>query len=85
MRWILRSAFLMVSLWASLLIVPTANCADGAGEDWPGFLGLRHNGISGETGLIEKFPTNGPPIVWSKSIGTGYGAPTIRGERLVLH
>jgi len=56
-----------------------------AAEDWPQFLGPRQNGISGETGLPEKWPTNGPPLLWEKTIGTGYSAPSVRGKLLVFH
>ncbi len=55
------------------------------GEDWPQFLGRHANGTSSETGLLDRWPTNGPPLLWEKKIGTGYGAPSVRGERLVLH
>ncbi|MEW6305147.1 MAG: PQQ-binding-like beta-propeller repeat protein [Verrucomicrobiota bacterium] len=54
-------------------------------EDWPQFLGPRANGTSTETGLLDKWPEKGPPEVWSKSIGTGYSAPSVRANRLVLH
>jgi outer membrane protein assembly factor BamB len=56
-----------------------------SGEDWPQFLGPRANGISSETNLLANWSTNGPPILWSKAIGTGYSAPSVRGELLVLH
>jgi len=55
------------------------------GEDWPRFLGLKETGVSGETGLLEKWPKTGPPMLWEKKVGTGYSAPSIRGNRLVLH
>lgn len=54
------------------------------GDDWPQFLGPDRNGISSETGLIEKFPTNGPTLLWQKEIGTGYSAPSVREGKLVL-
>src|SRR5690348_10077964 len=54
-------------------------------QDWPQFLGPHSNGTSDETGLLEKWPTNGLPLVWEKKIGTGYGAPSIRGDVLVFH
>jgi len=54
-------------------------------EDWPHFLGPRANGISSETNLLEEWPTNRPPLVWQKSIGTGYSAPSVRDGLLVLH
>lgn len=55
------------------------------GEDWPQFLGLTHDGISRETGLLDEWPEQGPPLVWEKSVGTGYSAPSVRGSQLVLH
>jgi outer membrane protein assembly factor BamB len=54
-------------------------------EDWPRFLGPRADNTSLETGLLEKWPAGGPPQVWTKTIGTGYSAPSIRANRLVLH
>lgn len=54
-------------------------------EDWPRFLGPRGDNTSLETGLLEKWPTKGPPLVWERKVGTGYAAPSIRGERLVMH
>jgi outer membrane protein assembly factor BamB len=57
----------------------------GSGNDWPRFLGPTGNNISLETGLIEKWPTSGLPLVWQKEIGSGYSAPSILGRKLVLH
>jgi outer membrane protein assembly factor BamB len=68
---------------ASTALVGVAR--DESGEDWPQLLGPHANGISNERGLLEKFPTNGPTVLWEKSIGTGYGAPSIRGNLLVFH
>jgi outer membrane protein assembly factor BamB len=59
--------------------------AENSGEDWPRFLGPRGNGISSETGLLARWPSNGPPVLWETNIGTGYGAPSVLGHRLVLH
>ncbi len=56
-----------------------------ADDDWPQFLGSHANGTSDETGLLDHWPTNGPPVLWEKKIGTGYSAPSVRGNRLVLH
>lgn len=52
--------------------------------DWPEFLGPHQNGISDETGLLEKWPAAGPRVLWKLKIGEGYSAPSIRGNRLVL-
>jgi len=66
----------------SLLVFAFVVAANGS--YWPQFLGPHANGISDETGLLDKWPTNGPPLVWEKSIGTGYGAPSVR-DNVVLH
>lgn len=55
-----------------------------AAEDWPQFLGPHRNSVSAETGLVEKFPANGLPLIWEKEIGTGYCAPSIRDSKLFL-
>ncbi|MEK7678190.1 MAG: PQQ-binding-like beta-propeller repeat protein [Verrucomicrobiota bacterium] len=62
-----------------------SRAGEPAGEDWPQFLGPRGNGTSTETDLLDKWSTNGPPLLWAKAVGTGYSAPSVRGERLVLH
>jgi len=53
-------------------------------EDWPGFLGPRHNGTSLETKLKPRFPAAGPPLLWELPKGTGYSSPAIVGDRLVF-
>lgn len=55
------------------------------GEDWPQFLGPRADGTSLETGLLDRWPAAGPPLAWEKVVGTGYSAPSVRGDRLVVH
>jgi len=86
-----RSLHLCVSVCICGVIISTAGfgfsaaAKDTAGEDWPQFLGPHANGTSGETGLLDRWPSNGPPLVWDKKIGAGYGAPSVRGNRLVLH
>jgi outer membrane protein assembly factor BamB len=52
--------------------------------DWPQFLGPTRNGISGETDSISSWPAAGPPVVWSRDIGSGYAGPVIAGGRLIL-
>ena len=59
--------------------------APALGEDWPRFLGPRGDGTSTETGLLENWGANGPPLVWQKDVGTGYSAPSVRDGLIVLH
>ncbi len=54
------------------------------GEDWPNFLGQRRDGTSGETGLLTDWPDEGPPVLWEREVGEGYGAPVRANGRLVF-
>ncbi len=51
------------------------------GEDWPAFLGPRHNGTSLENNLRKSLP---PPLLWQHPKGTGYASPAVAEGRLVL-
>lgn len=62
-----------------------AQSVDVKPGNWPFFLGPQQTGISAETGLIDSFPQDGPPLLWQKKIGTGYSAPSILDNRLVIH
>jgi outer membrane protein assembly factor BamB len=53
-----------------------------AGVDWPIFLGPTQDSKSPEKGIITKWTQTRPRIVWSKPLGTSYGAPTIAKGRL---
>ena len=54
-------------------------------EDWPRFLGPNGNNISDETGLLDRWPANGPPLVWERTVGSGYSAPSVSSGLVVLH
>jgi len=60
-------------------------CAAAMADDWPRFLGPYANGTSGETGLLDRWSKEGPPKLWSKPIGTGYSAPSVIDNDLLLH
>lgn len=51
--------------------------------DWPQWGGPRRNAISDQTGLLQEWPENGPPLVWKiDGLGSGYGAPSISNGRM---
>ena len=54
-------------------------------DDWPRFLGPRGDNTSSETNLLDRWSTNGPPVSWEKPIGSGYSAPSIIKDLLMLH
>lgn len=70
----------MGAILASLALAGTLPAAD-----WPRFLGPEGNNTSPETGLRKQWPANGLPVLWEKKVGSGYSAPSILGDQLVLH
>ncbi len=74
MNWCGR---LLVALLGLLWALPV--CA----ADWPQFLGPKRNNVSAETGLLKKWPTGGPKLLWTnRDAGAGYSGPAIVGDRL---
>jgi outer membrane protein assembly factor BamB len=59
--------------------------AQDNGEDWPRFLGPLGNNTSRETGLLERWPPGGPPLVWERTVGAGYSAPSVSRGRVIVH
>ncbi len=55
-----------------------------AGSDWPGFLGPTGDNKSPERGILKTWPESGPPILWHRKLGTGYGGPSVWKGRLFL-
>jgi outer membrane protein assembly factor BamB len=53
-------------------------------DDWPQWMGPQRDGIWRENGIVEKFPTNGPPVRWRASVHRGYSGPAVVGTRLFL-
>lgn len=76
---VLLAALLALSAMQGVAAAPC--CAEQ--DDWPQFLGPHRNGISAETGLIEKWPEEGPKEVWRAPGGVGMSGLAIRDGRLV--
>jgi outer membrane protein assembly factor BamB len=74
--------FLLLFLFLAALLLLGAGT--GLAADWPRFLGPNGDATSTESRLVDALPTNGLPIIWEKSVGTGYAAPSVQGTRLVL-
>ena len=51
--------------------------------EWPQFLGPQRNGISAETGLLDRWPTDGPKQMWRVAGGVGMSGMAISRDRLV--
>jgi outer membrane protein assembly factor BamB len=52
--------------------------------DWPQHLGPERNGIYRGAPLAETWPTSGPRAIWRKTVGEGFAAPVVAGNRLFV-
>lgn len=66
----------------ALVLLVTA--LDLAASDWPKFLGPNGDGTSLESGLIDRLPPAGPPVVFDLAVGTGYAGPSLQQGKLAL-
>src|SRR5436190_16932427 len=53
-------------------------------DNWPQWMGSARDGVWRESGILEKFPENGPAIKWRTKIGGGYAGPAVAGERVYV-
>jgi len=53
-------------------------------DDWPQWLGPRRDAIWRESGIIEKFPKEGPKIRWRQKIGEGYAGPAVAAGKVYI-
>jgi outer membrane protein assembly factor BamB len=60
-----------------------AGC-DVRADDWPQWLGPRRDSVWRESGIVEKFSTNGPPIRWRARVGGGYAGPSVARGRVYV-
>ena len=64
------------AVWAS----PSTS---GAAGDWPQWRGPARTGVSEETGLLDSWPEEGPPLLWSaRGLGNGYSSLAVVGDRI---
>jgi outer membrane protein assembly factor BamB len=53
-------------------------------QDWPQYLGPNRDSTSSETGILRTWPENGPEVLWTVSVGIGFGGPVIKDGKVYL-
>ena len=65
-----------------LLLFGFASCPVFA-DDWPQFGGEDRDARSSESGLLQTWPEEGPPLVWSvQGVGMGYSSVAVVEDRI---
>src|SRR5947209_11253056 len=78
----LASSTAPLGLWAGLLLVSLTAAARA--DDWPQWLGPQRDGVWRETGILDKFPANGPKVRWRTPVGMGYAGPAVAQGRVFV-
>ena len=52
-----------------------------AADDWAEWRGPKRDGISRESGWLDRWPEEGPKVAWRAKVGVGFSAFTVAGGR----
>jgi outer membrane protein assembly factor BamB len=74
---------MMLLRWTCLCIF-VAFASSASGDDWPQWMGPKRDGVWRETGIVDAFPSGGPPIRWRVKVGGGYAGPAVVGGRVFV-
>lgn len=85
--WMTRQSRLRTGTATSALFIIVLTVAEvfslAAPDDWPQWQGPDRNAISKESGLLQEWTEDGPPLVWKvNGLGGGDSAPSIAGGRI---
>ena len=53
-------------------------------DDWPQWMGPQRDNVWRETGIVTRFPDNGPPILWRSKLAGGYSGPAVADGRVYI-
>jgi outer membrane protein assembly factor BamB len=59
-------------------------CTGLRANDWPQWFGPERDGVWKESGLLDKFPSGGPKVIWRAPIGAGYSGPAVANGRVFV-
>ncbi|MFM8708905.1 MAG: PQQ-binding-like beta-propeller repeat protein, partial [Planctomycetia bacterium] len=70
---------------AAASLLAAAACRVAQSGDWPQILGPDRNGIAAaDEVLADDWPTEGPPTLWLRDVGSGYAGVAVADRRTVL-
>ncbi|MCE9603347.1 MAG: PQQ-like beta-propeller repeat protein [Planctomycetia bacterium] len=88
----MRATLFVVTSVASLLLSLQVWAADSAtnvaagsvsAQSWPQWRGPNRDGVSSATGLLAKWPEEGPPLLWQvENLGKGMASLAVSGGRI---
>ncbi len=74
LRFALPSIPLLILLFAQNLF----------GDDWSHWMGPKRNNTWNESGILDRFPADGPKKIWESPVAVGYAGPAVGQGRVVV-
>jgi len=66
------------------VIVLLVCVSDAYSQDWPQYLGPNGNSSSSQKNILRTWPQQGPEVLWTASVGIGYGGPVVKDNKVYL-
>lgn len=76
---IMKQIKMFISAVILFACIPNINA-----QDWPQYFGPDRNGVSTQKNILHTWPAQGPEVLWSVSIGIGYGGPVTKNGKVYL-
>lgn len=70
---------------ASSLLWLIASAIPALADDWPQWMGPKRDGVWRESGILAKFPADGPKVLWREKVAGGYAGPAVAAGRVYVH
>jgi outer membrane protein assembly factor BamB len=67
-----------------ITVIVSLSVAYAFAADWPGYFGPKRDSTSAEKGLLRIWPKEGPKVLWTASVGIGFGGPAVSGGKVYL-
>lgn len=74
----------VVGVVACLTWVAAALPTVASAQDWPQWMGPQRDNVWRESGIVDKFPAGGPPVLWRTPIAGGYAGPAVSQGRVFI-
>lgn len=65
-----------------LIVSVVLVCTTSASAQWPQWGGPNRNFMTDSAGLADKWPDDGPPVLWKRDLGDGYTTIVVENGRL---
>jgi outer membrane protein assembly factor BamB len=73
--------------WALRLLAQGSSSSPGVSpevHDWPEYRGRGRLGLWTETGIVDRFPEGGLPVLWRTPLKAGYAGPSVADRRVFI-